>query len=292
MIAKPELPKPIKWHGGKDFLAARIVELMPPHTHYVEPFAGGLSVLLRKNPEGVSEVVNDTNGRLTNFWRVLQSPNLFGEFVRILQAMPFSQAEWEDAGEPVTDGSDVDRAIAFFVRCRQSMSGRLASFAPLSRTRTRRGMNEQASAWLGSVEGLPVVHPRLMRVAILNDRAERVIRQQDGKKTLFYLDPPYMHEARKSKKTYGDDEMTPEQHAELLGVCCQCKGMVMISGYDTPLYREHLGDWQRHEWELPNHAASGATKRKMTEVLWTNFHATVSADIGGGVEEGDAIKAA
>lgn len=40
---------PLKWHGGKHYLAARIVALMPPHTHYVEPFAGGLSVLLAGN---------------------------------------------------------------------------------------------------------------------------------------------------------------------------------------------------------------------------------------------------
>ena len=36
---------PLKTHGGKRYLAERLVALMPPHTHYVEPFAGGLSVL-------------------------------------------------------------------------------------------------------------------------------------------------------------------------------------------------------------------------------------------------------
>ena len=40
------LTPPLKYHGGKTNLARRIVELMPPHLHYVEPFAGGLAVLL------------------------------------------------------------------------------------------------------------------------------------------------------------------------------------------------------------------------------------------------------
>jgi DNA adenine methylase len=33
----PDLTPPLKWHGGKHYLARRIVEMMPPHTHYVEP---------------------------------------------------------------------------------------------------------------------------------------------------------------------------------------------------------------------------------------------------------------
>ena len=37
---------PLKWHGGKYYLAAKIVRLMPPHIHYVEPFFGGGAVLV------------------------------------------------------------------------------------------------------------------------------------------------------------------------------------------------------------------------------------------------------
>ena len=68
---------PLKWHGGKHYLASRFVGLMPPHLHYVEPFLGGGAVLLARDPndpslwlsphKGVSEVVNDINGRLVNF---------------------------------------------------------------------------------------------------------------------------------------------------------------------------------------------------------------------------------
>src|SRR5215213_9321604 len=70
---------PLKWHGGKAYLASKIVAMMPSHLHYVEPFAGGLSVLLAKDPEGVSEVVNDLNGGLSNFWHVLRDDARFAE---------------------------------------------------------------------------------------------------------------------------------------------------------------------------------------------------------------------
>ncbi len=90
----------------------------------------------------------------------------------------------------------MQRAVWFFITCRQSLAGRMEDFAPLSRTRTRRRMNEQCSAWLTAVEGLIEVHGRLKRVVILNRPALEVIRQEDGPQTLFYLDPPYLHQTR------------------------------------------------------------------------------------------------
>ena len=83
---------PIKYHGGKHYLAKRIIGLMPEHIHYVEPYFGGGAVLLAKNPEGVSEVVNDIWGSLTNFWRVLQDPKPFKLFQRRIEATPLAES--------------------------------------------------------------------------------------------------------------------------------------------------------------------------------------------------------
>lgn len=135
--AVPKLTPPLKWHGGKRYLAAEIVALMPPHIHYVEPYAGGLAVLLAKDPEGVSEVVNDLNGDLTNFWRCLQDPAAFETMRRTLEAMPFSEREYAEADERHY-ATDAERAIAFFIRCRQSLAGRMQGFASLSRRRPSR----------------------------------------------------------------------------------------------------------------------------------------------------------
>ena len=158
-LTPPALTPPLKWFGGKHYLASRIVSLMPKHLHYVEPFFGGGAVLLAKPYEGISEVVNDKHQELTNFWRVLQQESLFVQFQRIVECIPFSEIEWEDAGRDV-GGSAVERAVRFFVRCRQSRVGQMQDFATLSRTRTRRGRNEQVSAWMSAVDGLPqVVRP-------------------------------------------------------------------------------------------------------------------------------------
>jgi DNA adenine methylase len=268
--------QPLKWHGGKHYLAGRIVALMPPHVHYVEPYAGGLAVLLAKEPD-VSEVVNDLDGRLTNFWRVLQNKATFAAFRRRVEAIPFSEAEWEGAreagegcGRPRDRAEMVRCAAAFFVLCRQSLAGRMTGFAPLSRRRTRRGMNEQASAWITAVDGLPAVHRRLRRVVVLNRPALDVLRAEDGESTLFYLDPPYLDETRSAPEIYRF-EMGRDEHRELLEAVRGLRGQVMLSGYPSALYDSALVGWRRHEFELPNNAASGAAKARETEVVWCNF---------------------
>lgn len=272
---KTKVSPPLKWHGGKHYLASKIIALMPPHTHFVEAYYGGGSVMLAKDPEGVSEVANDLNGNLYTFWLVLRKEEYFEQFKRMVEATPFSEFLFEACQKNIAQNSfatDVDAAFNFFVVCRQSMSGRMKDFAPLSRTRTRRGMNEQASAWINAVDGLEAVHKRLRRVVILNQSALDVIRREDKEETLFYLDPPYLHETRVSTGEYAH-EMSHADHRELLGTLTGIKGKFLLSGYDSELYREfeNINGWHRRVFELPNNSASGEVKRRMHEVVWANY---------------------
>jgi DNA adenine methylase len=270
----------LKWHGGKYYLASRIIALMPRHIHYVEPYAGGLQVLLARDPtderlwlpphKGASEVANDLDGRLTNFWRVLRDGNLFPQFLRQVQAIPLSRPEW-DAAHAHEYGLDlVADAVAFFVDARQSRAGNRKGFTSLTRNRLRRGMNGNASEWLGAVDGLPDVHARLRTVVIENKPALDLIRSEDTDGTLFYCDPPYLHSTRTSTDAYAF-EMTGADHRALLAALLKCRGKVMLSGYPARLYDEALAGWARHTFDLPNNAAGGASKGRETEVLWCNF---------------------
>lgn len=268
------LNPPLKWHGGKHYLATRIIALMPPHVHYVEPFFGGGAVLLRKNPDGVSEVVNDLNLELTKFWSALQHPEAFTELIRILEATPFSEVEFEGTFSsvgPFVPGL-AGEAASFFARARQSRQGLMKDFATLSRNRTRRGMNEQVSSWLTAIEGLPDVHARLKRVVILNRPAIEVIQQQDGPNTLFYCDPPYLHETRVTTSDY-THEMTWEDHQKLLLTLGGIEGKFILSGYPSHLYKTHAhqNGWRRVDIEIDNKASSKTTKEIKTECLWMNF---------------------
>lgn len=273
--------QPIKWHGGKHYLADWIISHMPPHTHYVEPYFGGGSVLLKKDPEGVSEVANDINGELANFWTVIRNEVLFPDFQRIVELTPFSEEffgicqraspAYQDAlGDEAPEM--IDAAWMFFVRARQSRQGLMKDFATLSRNRTRRGMNEQVSSWLTAIEGLPDVHARLKRVVILNRPALEVIKSQDGPNTLFYLDPPYLHETRNTTSDYAH-EMSPMDHETLLLHLSEIKGKFLLSGYPSDMYEHWRGEcgWNCVTRQIDNKASSKKTKDVKTECLWMNF---------------------
>lgn len=286
------LRQPIKRHGGKSYLAGRIIDLMPPRcknpnapaaddpgwVHYVEPYFGGGAVLLANDPEGISEVVNDIDGELTNFWRVLKCDHVFQDFKRCVEATPCSEIEFDHAGKqlsyyhPDFGAADVYRAVVFFIRNRQSRQALGKDFATLARNRTRRGMNELPAAWLSAIERLPEIHARLKRVVILNGDALDVIRQQDGPRTLFYLDPPYLHETRTVTDAY-QHEMTERQHDDLLYTLARIKGRFLLSGYHSDLYDlvAHERGWQCVEFKIDNKAGGGKEKRQMTECVWMNY---------------------
>lgn len=270
--------------GGKYYLANQIVALMRPHIHYIEPYGGGLAVLLARDPldsrlwlpghKGVSEVVCDLEEDLINFWQILADERHFLALRLLCEATPFSQQTWEWCFKLLAthaDLSPVQRAWAFFVCCRQSLAGRMKSFTGITKTRTRATMNNEVSAWLSSLDGLQEVHARLKRVLILKPQpAIDVIRAHDSPTSLAYLDPPYLDTTRTSPQVY-THEMTFQDHEELLEVCLAATGSIMISGYANELYDQRLASWSRHVFSVPNQASSSATKRIMEEILWTNY---------------------
>ena len=274
----------LKWHGGNSKLADWIIDNMPTHLHYVEPFFGAGHVLFRRDHtrnwyatngeklpakfKGCSEVVNDIDENLMNFWRVLQSPEQFELLRRRLDVTPFAATEFAEANEPSDD--PIERAAQLFIRVRQSRTGLQRDFATLTQNRTRRNMNEQASAWWSAIEGLADAVKRLRGVVILNDDACKVMCAQDSPKILFYCDPPYVPSTRTVPDCYQHD-MTPEDHVRFLECVLQLQGKVMISGYPSDMYDKHLNAWRFVDKVTDKKSSGAKTKPKATERLWMNY---------------------
>ena len=257
------------WYGGKYSHLDWLLPLLPKTTHYCEPFGGSAAVLLNREPS-LLETYNDLDGEVVNFFRVLRDQK--EALIEAIGLTPFAREEFEKAiSEPVEGLSDLERARRFYVRARQVRTG-LAQKASSGRwahcrLTSRAGMAGAVSRWLGSVEALPEIAQRLLRVQIEHDHAENVIRRYDSDETLFYCDPPYPHSARGDSNAY-KYEMTDDDHVRLAELLHQVRGKVALSGYHCDLLDELYGNWTCVE--APSKKVH-SVKTERTEVLWVNY---------------------
>lgn len=257
------------WYGGKFSHLDWLLPLLPDAQHYCEPFGGSAAVLLNRKPTPV-ETYNDLDGEVVNFFSVLRQQK--ESLIEAIGLTPFSRQEFEIAiSYPEQDLSNLERARRFFIRARQVRTG-LAQKASSGRwahckLTSRAGMAGAVSRWLGSVEDLPEIVQRLLRVQMEHDSAIRVIQRYDSEHTLFYCDPPYPHDSRGDSQAYAY-EMTDVQHRELADVLHNVTGKVAISGYRCSLMEELYGDWK--SIVAPTKACH-STKGLRTEVLWVNY---------------------
>jgi DNA adenine methylase len=255
-----------RFHGGKFRLAPWIIEHLPAHRTYVEPFGGMASVLIRK-PQSYAEIYNDRSGDLVNLFRVLRAPRLSKQLVKEIRLTPFAREEFELAYEPTDD--KVERARRLLVRCGMGFgsTGQSKRVRTGFRGSATRSGTTPAHDWAGQPQNLEAVIERLRGVTIENRPAVKVIQYHDSPETLFYLDPPYVHDVRSwihSKDAY-DHEMSNDDHADLAKLCKAVSGMVVLSGYRCDLYDELYADWTRVD-----KAAHADGARDRVESLWLN----------------------
>jgi DNA adenine methylase len=258
------------WYGGKFSHLDWLLPLLPACHHYCEPFAGSAAVLINRDPVPV-ETYNDLDGEVANFFRVLRDQK--DRLVEAIGLTPFSREEFSIACTLDPTVEPLERARRFYVRARQVRTG-LAQTASLGRwanckDTSRAGMSGVISRWLGAVEALPEIAERLLRVQIENRPAVDVIRLYDSPRTLFYCDPPYVHDTRGDDAAYGH-EMTDRDHRELARVLNRVKGMVAVSNYQCELMDELYPSprWRKH---VSPERTIHSTKGKRVEVLWTNY---------------------
>jgi DNA adenine methylase len=262
----------LRYFGGKWRMAGRIIEHMPKHEIYVEPFGGGASVLFNK-PRSYAEVYNDLDGEIVNLFCVVRDYG--AELIRRCELTPYARPVFDESFRAADD--PIEQARRTLVRSFMGFGGNLTrpnrdQTPQRTGFRNYSGLNRgstPARNWREFPAGLPALIERLRGVIIEQRDALLLIPEHDSDQTLFYVDPPYVHSTRGA--TSGGSirgyrfEMTDDQHRALAAQLRALAGMVMLSGYHSELYDELFGDWARVEFPA---LADGARKR--TEVLWFN----------------------
>ena len=270
MQVNREVTNPLfQYFGGKWLLAPWILSHIPNHRTYVELFGGGGSVLLRK-PRSHNEVYNDLDTEIVNVFRVLRDyPQ---ELLRVLDLTPFSRDEYYLACEPCDAGNAVERARRAIVRaffgfgCTAVFNKGRPGFRVGDGTGERRV--SAATTWQKYPDALLAIVDRMKGVVVENRDALEVIPIWDREDAVFYLDPPYLADLRRSPNIY-NCEMTEAQHVALLEVACKIKGTVLISGYASDMYDRMLSGWERYEKSmLAQGTGNSNDSRLRVEVLW------------------------
>jgi len=265
----------IRYYGGKWRIAPWIINHLPrTHECYVEPFAGGASVLLRK-PRSPLEIYNDLNGAVVNFFRVLrEEPD---ELLRAIHLTPWARAEYELSQEPADD--PIEEARRFYVSAWMGFGGGRAKWRQGWRYQVKAGtLWKPSSISFTEINHLYQIVERLQGVQIECKDAFDIIRSCDAPTTLFYLDPPYLHSTRSKWKDVYAHEMERNDHQRLLESIQELTGMVAISGYPSKLYDTVLSDWCRVTTAARTNGGGAISSAERTEVLWLSPALTKALD--------------
>lgn len=263
---------PINWFGGKYYMASDIIQLFPKHSLFVEGFGGAGHIILKKTPSAM-EVYNDIHSGLYLFFKLLRDENK--ELIRKIQLTPYSREEFLNCrGSWQKEIDDVEKVRKFYVETMQSVGG--SGGWCYAKSKSRRGMCQSVSRWLGNVdENLIDVVDRLRELQIDHLDILNLIDKYDGENTLFYLDPPYIHDTRTSSKMY-EHEMSNEKHCELVNRLLRVVGNVVLSGYNHEIYNalNGVGKWRKiflGDYAKRSQKSNDGVLDVGSEFVWINF---------------------
>lgn len=254
----------LKYPGSKWRIADQLVEMIPNHHTYVEPFFGSGAVFFSKSPSSI-EMINDLDSDVTNlFWCIQKDSE---RLARLVMTTPYSREEYDGQFE-MTNGvcaDAYDRAVGFLVKCWQGHGFRTNGYK-VGWKNDVQGRERMYALWnwYRLPEWVIEIAERLRTVQIENRPALEVIDRFNYENVFMYIDPPYLLCTRTGKQYL--HEMNDMEHEKLLLHLLGSKAKIMVSGYSSKMYDDMLSGWKRRE--LTSHAEMG---RKRAEVVWMNY---------------------
>ncbi|KKO19813.1 MAG: DNA adenine methylase [Candidatus Brocadia sp.] len=254
--------------GSKGYLTCWLLQHVPHHVCYLEPFAGGAKLFFAKERSQI-EILNDKDERLVNLYRVIQNNEKRQRLIKLLNETPYSRSVFNHFRKTETQ-DDVEKAGRYFFLSKASFAGDVlrGGFAVPSIT----GRNPVIS-FRNATGGLDDIAKRLRNVCIENLPYAECIKRYDSPGTLVYADPPYWN----AEHYYGKDSFSQEDHYRLAELLHGVKGKIMVSHYANELYDNLYAGWNRYEYQSfkGSHKSTGESKPKTVEVLYCNFEPVV-----------------
>jgi len=240
--------------GGKSKIKNIIIDYMPEHNIYVEPFIGGGSVFFSKEPVKIN-VINDLDNDIYNIYKDMKdigeqminkdfTPNR-DKFNKLLKQNKFK--------------SNVDRLYRNLYLSINSFSSNRKGYVgekdELLNKYTNVGKKYKNTKWKDFLNN--------NKVKIYNKDFCNLIKKYDSKDTLFYLDPPYS----KSKTDYNVGGLDPQKVYDCVD---NIKGKFILSYDKTPeirkLFKKYKFKTIKTVYEI-----SGKRQEGIKEYLITNY---------------------
>lgn len=269
------IPSPFKWVGGKRRLRESIVSLMPEHSCYLELFSGAAWVLFAKKPSDV-EIINDINGDLVNFFRVVkEKPEAF---IESFDLELVAREKFERLGgmtrEEVSLLSDVEQAHRFYYLIMAGWGGEY--LYPRFQTSVKDGGH--GNRLIGAIKTLrkriEPVHSRLRTVIIENLDWEECFKRYDRSAVVMYIDPPYPE----NKVNYAHNMRNWDDHRRLSETLKGAKCNWILSSFDSDEVKEMYSGFNLIPVEAfsgMDTSKNGNTRVMNRELLITNFDSPV-----------------
>ena len=256
----------LKYPGSKWNIARQLVELIPPHHSYVEPYFGSGAVLFSKTPSSI-ETVNDLDGDVVNLFRCIQQDA--ERLARLVMTTPYSREVYDMQFDPDNScASRYQQAAGFLIRCCQGHGFRVNGYVGWKSDVQGREKSYSLWNWYRLPDWIVEIAERLRRVQIENLPALEVMKRFNYPNVFMYIDPPYLLGLRNGKQYR--HEMTDADHEELLQISLQSRAKIMISGYESEMYNDYLQGWRKEYF-----TSCVAQGKPRQEVVWMNYESHV-----------------
>jgi len=276
----------LKAHGGKSYLARRIISLFPDNytsMHYEEPCLFGGSVFFNTQ-DLKSATLGDLDPLKINVFQMIQRDR--HALQELLRAVTYEEQTFlrakdglagmvvagQNASHPPDQNYFMMLARTFIIVNRMSRGGLGKDFAWSDRLRG--GKPGDVNAWHSMIERLPDMEAKLRSVTLLNASVFDRLEQDGGDQNrLWYIDPPYEGSTRSksARKCYGIYEWGIAEHQRLANILQSVKGKVILSGYSSYHYDLWYEGWKRTDFEIANHSSQASVKQRRIECTWKNF---------------------